>query len=276
MARALFVVSTGRTGTTFLTGVLREAGARSYHEPGPAVLRNVAHAYAAGRLSDRRARALLHRWRDDALADRTVPYAENSTLVYGLVKPLFETFDDIAVAHVVRDPLSYIRSGKNWGQYRFAGRPKNLLPFRRLAPPQYDPWSPRARIAWMLEDQFERLCWAWTHMNRAVRTQGSGRPGFRTVRFEDMVDPVSGPAVVADLLATVGLDLAPARLAALLGAPVNVARRKTLATFPDWPEWSRAQLEHVLAVCAPEAAHYGYDLAGRISARRADVDVAPA
>ena len=39
------------------------------------------------------------------------------------------------------------------------GRPLNVLPYRRLAPPQFHPMSPAERMRWIGQDQFARLAW---------------------------------------------------------------------------------------------------------------------
>lgn len=254
MGPAVFVVSTGRTGTQFLATAFDELGADSHHEPGPKWLRHLSNAYASDSVGTERAVRLLHRTRDEALAG-PAPWFEASCLIYGVVRPLLEAFPEAEVVQVVRDPRTYVRSGLDWGAYRFGGRVLNLAPFRRLAPPQFDRWNVRARIAWMGQDQFERLCWAWAAMNRAMRTQGERSDRFRTVRFEDLTDPVRGVDVLRDLATDLGLAVAPERLAELVGRRVNAStpRRATEA-------WTDDQEQTFRTLVADEAAHYGYHL----------------
>lgn len=272
MARALFLVSTGRTGTTWMEHCFSEAGARAFHEPGPAVIRHVAHAYASGHLSDERARALLLRWRRDALADRSAPYVEASTLVYGLARPILDTFPDAHVVHVVRNPLSFLKSGMNWGQYRLGGRPLNLAPFRRLAPPQFEPaWKVHTRVQWAAKDQFARLCWAWTAMNRVMREQTAGHERASVLAYERLFDAATGPVAIRELLGYIGLELDDEHVERLRTTRVNENRSRPDA-FPSWPEWSVQRLAQAVDVCGQEAARYGYDLAAEVLARRPDVE----
>jgi len=251
-ARAVFVVSTGRTGTQFLARTVEGWGARSHHEPGPWWLRHLSNAHASGAVSLDRAVRLLHRVRDEALA-ADEPWFEASCLDHGLVGPLLEAFPEATVVQVVRHPVGYVRSAQDWGAYRFGGRPLNLLPYRRLAPPQFHPFNPAERVRWVGEDQFERLAWAWSAMNRAMRTQGEANPRFRTLRFEDLTDPGEGPVELGRLATDLGLTVSADQLAGAVQARVN-------ASQPKVGLWSTTQWDRLAELTADEAAHYGYEV----------------
>lgn len=269
MARALFLVSTGRTGTTWLDHLFSETSARAFHEPGPKLIRHVAHAYASGHLRDARAQELLRRWRADVLAESPRPYVEASTLVYGLTRPILATFPEARVVHLVRDPLTFLRSGVNWGQYRFGGRLLNLAPFRRLAPPQFEPWyAVGSRVRWAATHQFERLCWAWSTMNRVIREQGDGNVRFSTLPYEHLFDPERGPATIRHLLSLVELELDDADVERLRTTRVNENKP---GRFPEWRQWPDQHLATAIECCHEEAARYGYDLVGRVLEARPEV-----
>src|SRR4029079_11886369 len=140
------------TGTQFLARTVEGWGARSHHEPGPWWLRHLSNAHASGAASLDRAVRLLHRVRDEALA-ADEPWFEASCLDHGLVGPLLEAFPEATVVQVVRHPVGYVRSAQDWGAYRFGGRPLNVLPYRRLAPPQFHPLNPAERVRWVGQDQ---------------------------------------------------------------------------------------------------------------------------
>jgi hypothetical protein len=250
--RALFVVSTGRTGTQFLARTVEAWGARSHHEPGPWWLRHLSNAHASGAVSQARAVRLLHRVRDPARA-ADEPWFEASCLHHGLVGPLLAAFPEATVVQVVRHPVGYVRSAQDWGAYRFGGRPLNLLPYRRLAPPQFDRWNAAERVRWVGQDQFGRLAWAWAAMNRAMRTQGEGSDRFRVARFEDLTDAARGPAELGRLAGDLGLSVAPDVLAAAVQKRVN-------ASQPKAGDWTPAQWATLVELTADEAAHYGYEL----------------
>lgn len=261
---ALFVVSTGRTGTQFLADLFGRLGARASHEPGPRWLRLVSNAHVAGRLSSERAARLVGRVRRAEVEQAgAAPWVESSCLVYGLVDPLLASFPEAAVVQVVRDPRTYVRSAMGWGAYRVGGRPLNVVPFRRLAPTQFRPRSVRRRLDWAGEGQFDRLCWAWAAMNRSMREQGSGSPRFSVVRYEDLFDPVrSGPALRA-LCELAGFEADDATLSRLAERRINAGKRTP--EIPDWSRWTPAERRRLVRACADEAAHYGYDLDGEVA-----------
>jgi hypothetical protein len=256
---ALFVVSTGRTGTQFLADLFGRLGARASHEPGPKWLRLASNAHAAGRLGSERAARLVARARHHEVErPGAPPWVESSCLVYGLVEPLLATFPDAHVVQVVRDPRTYVRSALGWGAYRAGGRPLNLVPFRRLAPTQFRPRSLRRRLGWAAEGQFERLCWAWAAMNRSMREQGSGSPRFSVVRYEDLFDPLRSGPTLRSLCELVGLEADDATLAGLAERRVNAGKRTP--EIPEWSRWTPPERARLVRDCAEEASRYGYDL----------------
>jgi hypothetical protein len=261
---ALFVVSTGRTGTQFLADLFGRLGARASHEPGPKWLRLVSNAHVAGRLSSERAARLVgHVRRNEVEQAGAPPWVESSCLVYGLVDPLLAGFPDAHVVQVVRDPRSYVRSAMGWGAYRAGGRPLNVVPFRRLAPSQFRPRSVRRRLQWAGESQFERLCWAWAAMNRSMREQGSGSSRFSVVRYEDLFDPERSGPTLHSLCALAGFEADDATLSRLAERRINAGTRTP--EIPEWSRWTPAERRRLVRECADEAARYGYDLDGDVS-----------
>lgn len=252
----LFILSTGRTGTTWLASVFEHAGALAVHEPPPRWLRLVGNAHAAGAVSRERATEIVRRVRAEVVAPSPPdarPYVEANSLVSGLVGPLLDAFESARVVQVVRDPAGYVGSALAWGQYRLAGRVLNAVPYRRLAAPQFRPWSPSERVRWARRDQFDRLCWTWMAQNRAMRTQGEGNPRFSTVRFEDLVDRDASRMTLRSLFELAGLvtdvDAAIAAADAMKNESAPRAAKITL---------DPAQRDRLRSVCRDEAAHYGY------------------
>jgi hypothetical protein len=261
---ALFVVSTGRTGTQFLADLFGRLGARASHEPGPKWLRLASNAHVAGRLSSERASRLVARVRrDEVERPDAPPWVESSCLVYGLVDPLLATFPDAHVVQVVRDPRTYVRSAIGWGAYRAGGRALNVVPFRRLAPTQFRPRSVRRRLEWAGQGQFERLCWAWAAMNRSMREQGAGSARFSVLRYEDLFDPERSGPTLRSLCSLVGFEADDAALSRLAERRINAGRKTP--DVPEWSKWTAAERALLLRECAGEATHYGYDLDGNVA-----------
>lgn len=252
----LFILSTGRTGTTWLASVFEHAGARAVHEPGPRWLRLVGNAHAAGAMTRERAARIVRRVRLELVSPPTFdgrPFVEANSLVSGLAGPLLDAFADAHVVQIVRDPVGYVGSALAWGQYRLAGRVLNVVPYRRLAAPQFDPWSPVARMRWARRDQFDRLCWTWMAQNRAMRTQGEGNPRFSIVRFEELTDRDAGTSTLHRLFGLASLDAdVDAAVRGANSMKNESAPRAAKVVLDD------AQIDRLRTVCRDEAAHYGY------------------
>jgi hypothetical protein len=257
---SLFVLSTGRTATTWIAAVFEHAGARAVHEPEPRWLRLIGNAHAAGALSRDRAVRAVRKTRTDVVSAGGGPYVEANSLISGLAGPLLDAFDDARVVQIVRDPVSYVRSAMAWGQYRTAGRVLNIVPYRRLAAPQFHPFSVSERLRWARHDQFERLCWTWTAQNRAMRTQGEGNPRFRVLQFEQLIDEVRGLELLGELFSDLGLT-------ADAGAVVQAA---SVAKNESAPRGAKVDLDpghlrRLWEVCGAEAEYYGYSPLGTAS-----------
>lgn len=253
VANRVFVLSTGRTGTTFVAEALSRLGADARHEPGPVWLRNLSNARVSGAVGHETASRLVRRVRPDD--SPSIPYVEASCLIYGLAEELLEVFDDALVVHLVRDPRTYIRSAMDWGVHRLAGRPLNLAPYRRLATAQSAPFDPRERWRWAVTPRFDRIAWGWTAMNEAIRRTCESTSRAMTVRFEELVDETHSG--LFEIARAAGIVDDPSRVEALELTRVNAAPKRG---FADWTEWTRDQMETVLRLCGDEAAHYGYDI----------------
>ncbi len=250
---SLFLLSTGRTATTWIASVFAHAGARSLHEPEPRWLRLVGNAYAAGSLSHERAVATVRRARAADVDAGERPYVEANSLISGLTRPLLDAFADAIVVQIVREPVGYVQSAIAWGQYRTGGRILNVVPYRRLAEPQFRPLSVPERVRWARKDQFERLCWTWTAQNRAMRTQGADNPRHRVMRFDELVDPVRGRARLAELIAELGLT---ADIDTVMRAAAS--ERNESAPRGAKVELDVQQRRRLWQVCGDEAARYGF------------------
>lgn len=260
MKPPVFIVSTGRTGTTFLAEALRQLGARAAHEPGPVWLRVVSNAYVAGAISHEQSMAVVRRTRSPSNRWDV----EASCLIYGLVRPILDSTPDARVVHLVRDPRTYVRSAMNWGVHRLGGRPLNLLPFRRLATPHLEGRNPRTLLEWAAKGQLARVCWTWRAMNQAISGQGSGDERFFTIRMEDLFDKTTEYRGFRQILELSGVPLPePKRLERLLSERVNSAPRQRFST---WEEWSTSHLELLRDECGDLADFYGYTVTGDIDA----------
>lgn len=258
--RPVFVVSTGRTGTTFLAEAIHHLGWSAAHEPGPRWLRLASNAYVGGTLSHKRAKAILQRTRP---IERQWS-VEASCLIYGLVAPILDVFPEARVVQLVRDPRTYVSSAVNWGVHRATGRVLNIVPYRRLAPSHLEGRHPQALLSWAKSDQFARVCWTWRRMNEAIQAQGEGHPRFRRIRMEDLFDPEREFSGFRQILDLAGIaDPGQQRLKEMSSRRVNASR---IRRIPPWEQWSTESLEHLVQECGHLASQYGYPLDEEVAA----------
>jgi hypothetical protein len=260
MSQPVFIISTGRTGTTFLAETLRRLEANAAHEPGPRWLRLLSNAFVAGAISHDRTIELLKRARPpEATFD-----VEASCLIYGLTTPILEAKPDAHVVHLIRDPRTYVRSAMNWGVHRPGGRPLNLIPYRRLAPSHLEGRTPTTLIDWARSGQFARVCWTWQAMNRIMRDDGADQDRFTTIRMEDVFDSEIGYAGFVEILELAGLATpSSAQLGRILSESINAAPRQS---FPHWEQWNETQLHLLVAECGDLADEYDYPVRAEVEA----------
>lgn len=254
--QVVFIVSTGRTGTTAVARCLNEAfvGVRALHEPRPTRhLRLASNAYLCGRLSARRVADLLVAGRR-RLCDRIAEpvYVESNPCLHGVVEVLPDVFDRPRIVHVTRDPCTYVVSALNFGAQRGLKRLLAAwLPYWVLKPEQIDPAATRR---WAAMSPIERFSWAWRATNeRLERAAGTFGDRYVRIRFEDLLR--RDGAGVRRLATWLGLAERPAKLEPLLAAPVNRSHGRYV---PRWDGFDQADRDALLRHCADLMPRYGY------------------
>lgn len=122
LEKTVFILSTGRTGSKALAQFLDDAfpDVTALHEPNPSYrLRLRSCAYLSNKISrESLIRSLSHARRALISRIETPVYVESNPFLFGHASVLPEVFHRVKVAHVVRDPRTYIRSCINFGSYR--------------------------------------------------------------------------------------------------------------------------------------------------------------
>lgn len=240
MNKCAFIVSTGRTGTGFLTRIINDCvpNAWSAHEPIPAFRRR------ARRLMNRRetvldvayfkmTRAKRHRQRDETW------YIENNFQLFAAVGVVRKAFPAAKIVHVVRDGRSVIRSYMNRGRYMTSD---HITPFDVAGDP--------ARTEWNGWNAVQKNAWFWKTVNAHVRAQHAEV----TVLFEDLFNGTT--SALEKMLNDIGapaLDVEKA--AGLMGRRVNTNRQEE---YPPFEEWSNEWQNDFWHIAGDEMAHWGY------------------
>lgn len=167
-----------------------EAGVFSVHEPHP-TLQDIGHARWAEALDGRSASTafLHHRKAERRAMEQASVYVESNGGLTFLVDDLHRRLRSMRVLHVIRSPLSFIRSGVSRidaaGLQRYAADDAWL--FRSSDKPS-DPWYER----WDRLDIYERFAWIWRIKNQHLADWCARHENGRTIRFEDLFQ--TGPA----------------------------------------------------------------------------------
>ncbi len=246
-----FVLSTGRTGTVFLSRLIGRAYARArcVHEPPPSrallVAGNLRNQLGCGTAGLRALfeSALARRLRRLGPGERYIEINPLMTttldLVAGLDAPL-------RVLHMVRDPRTWAPSIETFKASGYRRYLVDVVPFSKPVPINRPP-------RWSTLPALERALWRWRDCNEQLEARFGARARcrYRRVRYEDVFSTraETRDEAVREALSALGLDPAPGLAALDTRARVNPA-----------PTGARPRVDEVAVarICGELLARYGY------------------
>lgn len=238
--RALFICSTGRTGTDFFTHLVNEAvdNAWSLHEPWPAFRKR---ASALVRRAPNAFERVYFRWPRLWRHRRSgcTWYVETNYHLFAAIPLIRQAFPQARVVHIVRDGRAVVRSWLDRWRY---------ITNDHIVPSDFadDP----ARYDWPHWNPLQKLAWYWKTVQQVALRGG---PDL-VLRFEDIfADGAQGVFRVLELMPEVRYD--PAAVRAALARPVN---ENPVRFFPDYREWPSSWREQFWAIAGAEMAKWGY------------------
>lgn len=252
----MFLLSTGRTGTSATARYLNEAfeGVCALHEPRPSrSLRLASNAFLAGLTTEEWMIERLVKSRQRLCASVTEPvYVESNPYMNGFLSVLDQVFDRPHVVHIIRDPRTFVPSALNFGGLRgFKWLFTTLVPNWMIKPEKINPTT---GLRWRRMTSIQRFAWFWRTVNVHLEQGKSLFPGrYRRVFFEDLVEP--GGSGIRELAQWIGLEERSGRLEHLIARKVNPSRRRSV---PPWEEWLEPDQAAVLEFCRPLMQKYGY------------------
>lgn len=190
--KVIFIVSTGRTGTHFLSHFFNKnfSDVNAYHEPKPDLFLLDIN-YLRNKVSEKRAWSMFKGYRKKLLSQAANDgkiYIESNSKVSFLLPLLKRQFSDYKVIHIVRDGRDVVRSKysrKTSGKYvkdvyLFSDKdPKDRL---NAGDFKDDPFRSR----WAKLDRFSRICWHWMKKDSLIRREIENDRRCITVKFEDI------------------------------------------------------------------------------------------
>lgn len=245
-ARPVFVLSTGRCGTKWLTELLRRDRAmRVNHSDYPELLRESRMAFEEYAAEPRLYQEILRAARDGYLLDaqrRGMSYVETNHRITFFAHAIREVYPDARFVHLHRHPGEFVRSGirRQWysGSYLDVCRP-------RLADEE-----------WRAMGNVERLAWLWNTTNRYIEeflTTLESPDRWLRIGAAAMYGDAAGAARVCKF---VGARVGGSEIASLLGRRINRQRTGSMPAYQEWRKEDKAALRRL----APLAEAYGYEL----------------
>lgn len=237
----VFVTSTGRTGTDFITWLVNAHvdNAWSLHEPKPAFRRRSYELRA--RAPTRYERLYFQwprRWRHARRPEHW--YVETNYHLHAAMHLMRACFPGALIVHIVRDGREVVRSWLN--RYRYI-RDTHVTPFH--VP------GDAAQAWWRDWNPLQKLAWYWVNVNRTAAAQGPDM----WFRYETLFDAERSPLL--DLLDRMpGTHYDPAAIRAAFSRPVNASPPNRL--FPPYEDWPRAWREQFWEIAGEEMQRLGY------------------
>jgi len=249
--QCLFVLSTGRTGTKTLSGLLDLSGeVDAFHEPRPQLLKERQSArwevyknqnkYRHIFIRSRGAFLLRTKWRNRI-------YAETSPRLTYFAPVLADLLPNAKFLFVHRDPAGVIRSGMKRGWY--VDHPAD---YARVRPVEGEPFFDR----WEKMDPFGKICWYWHVYNEfALDFRQDVNPSrILTIQASSLFNGTAVPTIF-DFL-----DLrqpAEEDVDRVLGQKLNAQKE---GTFPTADEWTPSMLETLQSIAGDTMKRLGYSV----------------
>ena len=251
--RSFFILSTGRTATTFLAELFdSNKDIQALHEPKPSrILRMWSMASFEKRVSNAFLRSVLYRKRKKIFNSSTSAiYIESNPFLVGFTHVLSDVFEKPMVIHVVRDPRDFVKSSLNHGNDR------GIKLFFNTHVPY---WYPRVEKLLGLtgkQPMKVRAAAYWTLVNKYLEDYGNRNPdNYILLRYEDIFS--GNQSDMKKLISLIGKSETTLLDKALSSKSINASRYNAT---PSWTNWSQEDCRKINELCQPLMASYGYGL----------------
>ena len=237
------ILSTGRTGTTWLANTLNQAqGACVMHEPVPSEQYDHAQALMRPEVAEQYLT-------DFRLGEMALRCLMKTPLVYGEVNSALRRHGSafrklvprMRIIHLVRDGRDVVRSKMTRTAFT-----QHDPYYRDLVPPAVD----IERLKWCTMNRFEKVCWMWAYDNSYLRKEAD-----YTVKFEDVI--TSFNYFESRILDPLGLQLDQRVWEARRRNPEN---KNKGPQYAGWSQWSDAERDTFVELCGKEMCQYEYSL----------------
>jgi hypothetical protein len=260
-ADTYFILSTGRTGTTFLNDLLLhyypELGC--FQEPcyGNWLFNIYSNLYVLGWMKERTlsfAKQHFLYTRNKLVQNLSGnQYIEINPSLYGLGKMLKEVSGEIKILHMVRHPFTYIPSMLNFRPSAWRAHLVDL-PLWNL---NVSKALPEKKIQWHGLSRIEKKAWNWVYVNQTIQCYKNISKKFLVVRYEDLFsqDDAIREKTFTEIVHFLGLPMPAAFDVSRFNHRVNPSQRNDI---PPWSRWDEKTLASVCDICGDLMSDYAY------------------
>lgn len=244
----VFVLSTGRAGTAFLTDFLATSHRLSvHHAPKPELeyVSSLVHQRAPD--PDALDLALLSA-RFELFVDSYrsgTTYVETNNRITFFAPAAARLLTNSRFIHLVRHPGDFVRSGLRRGYYA-----DGVVQHQRLRPANHAEWSSYSDL--------EKIGWEWNEINSFIETFKLSVSNDRVLTMQSEA-LFRDPRALTSVMDFIGMADDPGLRGRLTKGDLGPVNKQTSGTFPKYEQWSISD-KAALARVATLAGSYDYDL----------------
>ena len=254
--RVRLILSTGRTGTTYLCLAFNEVGKNmlALQEPLPS-----RYIYLSANASNRflADASLALRWYEKGLRKRLngagdAAYIEFNPYLCPFAEKLHLIAEDLHVVHIVRDPRTWVPSQLDFGAYGFNRHFIDWIPFNMPGDTRRYREYGSGKIS-----KTQQVIWRWSDFNRRIDSLSDKVTRYFRVRFEDLFSNDESMARINNELILKALDIEDQiDVSDIMHRPTeNESARKIANAYSLWTSADRQYLDKAAGELI---AKYGY------------------
>lgn len=252
----ILIVSTGRTGTIFLSRLFRDLypDSASYHERGNSRLIQILTNLHFSHLFPKSGLKLT--WKilkgNEVETCEKKYHIDANNFLYGLASLAPELYPNLKVLHIIRDPRTYVTSQLNFSRQKRTSFIGNyLIPF----------WQPNPFLVGEIPvhqsfgfTRFQKYCWIWDFKNRVIAQLENSKTPYLCVRFEDLFESPKPEIEFNKITEFLGLGRVK-DINQRFREPANSSKP---TFFPNWEDWTAKQAKQLHELCGNQMKKYGY------------------
>jgi len=238
----IYVVSTGRTGTSFLSEQLNTHLPQlklTHQQQGSRIINIVANLPLTNSVYLSFI-AFLFKLFGRGYPPHSTIDPLLSMAIYKLIKYGRIDRDNCLIVHLVRSPGTFVTSFMNWKRQSFKRTIlHHLVPFWNPVPV----FHAYPFLSWMRMSKFEKFCWVWNYKNNCYFELSNHN--YMLLRMEDLFKLETTKQTVKELASFLGQELDDA----ISLEDSNQTNKSNPKKFPPFQEWTDQQKQIMYDHC---------------------------